>query len=135
MLLAYLSPFRRDNREGRDELEGTKELEEEVRELVRDLGRVKRDQVIPGDLEREMHEKEHEEFGLEETEERGMEGLVEGIEGIGLDVKGNGLGGTKTGKGIDDGGVDKSKSDDGEELLEILEGRLRNIEEKIRRQI
>lgn len=61
---------------------------ENVREFIRDLERVKRDDVLPVDLEREAHEEEdrlargEDGFELESTEKRDMEYLENALEGI-----------------------------------------------------
>ena len=58
----------------------------QVRGFVRRLGAVRRDDILPVDLEREQHEKEEhpdgEEFELDKTDKRDMEGLEMAMEGV-----------------------------------------------------
>jgi hypothetical protein len=58
---------------------------ESVRELLRDLGKVRRDDIIPVDTEREKHEREeHDGEGILDggSNTREMEGLEVALEGL-----------------------------------------------------
>lgn len=93
-------------------------LLEDLRDLIRDLNKVKRAEVLPIDVEREEHERdehggegdEHA-FELEGNEKRDMEGLENALQGLGA----NGSGTENEGKRE-------------EELLEDLRMRLEKIE-------
>lgn len=91
---------------------------EDLRELLRHLNRVKRDEVLPRDLEREVHEKEEhadgDGFELEPNDKREMEGLENALGSIG--------GGTAR----EDVNVREG------ELLDQLESNLARIEEGLR---
>lgn len=60
---------------------------EKLRDLLRTLNGVKRDDILPKDLEREIHEKEEhadgDGFELDINEQREMEGLENALAGIG----------------------------------------------------
>lgn len=90
---------------------------EEVRDIVRDLARMKRDRIVPRDEEKEMHEREeHREgaFELEMTAARDMEGIMNRMDELGA------------------GGQNDSKTKDvGEDLLDAVDRRLRFLEERI----
>ncbi|WVQ83368.1 hypothetical protein IAT38_005509 [Cryptococcus sp. DSM 104549] len=93
-------------------------LVDAVRDLVRDLGALRRDQILPEDEERLQHEKEeHEEdgFELDHNEKREMEGLERSLELMG------------------GGGDVVSAKRPGEEVLLELEMRLRELEGKVSR--
>lgn len=85
---------------------------------MRDLNRIKRDDILPRDLEREIHEKEEHETGdngfeLEMNDKREMEGLENALEGIG------------------EAGGDGKREREGA-LLDSLEERLRGLETALR---
>lgn len=87
-----------------------------VRDLIKDLSRVKRTQVLPRDLEREKHEQEEHgdyTFELDQNEKREMEGLEDALGAMG--------------NGGDRGGLRE------EALLEQLEGRLEGLKARLRK--
>ncbi|RXK34698.1 hypothetical protein M231_08050 [Tremella mesenterica] len=88
------------------------EIVDILRDLIRELGRVKRVDILPPDLEREAHEREHDELGLvlKPTDERGMEDIQDTLQNLG-----GAIGGKKE-----------------EELLIELEKRLEEIRESLR---
>jgi len=86
---------------------------EEVRELAKDLSRVKRSDVLPWDEEKDAHEKEHEEgYELERTEGRDMEGVLNGMNGLGMQRK------------LANGRL--------EEAMDDLESRLKDLEARVK---
>ncbi|ODN94370.1 hypothetical protein L198_05229 [Cryptococcus wingfieldii CBS 7118] len=94
-------------------------LVEDLRVLIRDLSSVRRDAVLPEDEERKQHEEEEhgegqEAFELDVNDQRDMEGLEKSLEMMG--------GG---------GGVRKDEKV-GEEGVERLEARLRELEGRFR---
>ncbi|ORY30406.1 hypothetical protein BCR39DRAFT_587954 [Naematelia encephala] len=87
---------------------------EQVREIVRDAARARRDDILPVDMEREAHERdEHpdEQFELDQTAQRDMEGLEGELEAL--------------------GGKDQLGKRE-QELLDELESRLRQIERELK---
>lgn len=98
------------------------ELVDGVRDLLRDLGRARRDDVLPKDLEREAHEEEdrlargEEGFELESNDKRDMEHLEKALEGVS-----SGMSRTLNGPG-------EGQEQNGESLLESLEMRLVELE-------
>lgn len=94
---------------------------EESRELSRQLGMVKRDDILPIDMERINHEKEdvlrggQGEFVLDVNEQREMERLEDAFSSFGTDATGEGL---PSVKGDMDGG----------EILARLERRVEQLE-------
>jgi hypothetical protein len=93
---------------------------------MRDLGRVRRIDALPKDIEREQHEEEHGEGGepdggggyiLDETPERMMEGLQEAMGRMGGDHQ------------VANGREGSLRED---RLLEELEGRLKDLEARLR---
>lgn len=90
-----------------------------LRELMQDLNRVKRNEVLPIDTEREEHERdEHGDdnaFELEGNEKRDMEGLENALESLGGTGKESGKGGKRE-----------------DELLKDLEGRLERLEKEMK---
>lgn len=95
-----------------------------LRDLVRDLDRIKRVQVLPIDVEREEHERDEHGggdengFELEGNEQRDMEGLEDALEGMGAGHAG--------------ANRDESGGKREEELLKELKGRLEGIEEELK---
>ena len=92
---------------------------EDVRVVIRDLARVRRDDVVPRDHERETHESEEhggeqDSLELERNGGRELEALEARFEGLGGV---NGVGDREVGKG---------------EVMDTLERRLRALEERIR---
>lgn len=88
---------------------------EELRDLLREMNGVKRDDILPRDTEREEHEREEHEdggFELDTTDNRGMEGLENALASIG------------------DGSKDQKLREG--ELLDHLESRLVAIEGNLR---
>lgn len=103
-----------------------KEKEQELRDLIRELGRLKRDQILPEDQERIAHERdEHgdEGYELDITEKREMEGLEESLER--MTGAGAGTGAAAATVAVAGGGPAKEK---GEVVLKRLEERLRALE-------
>lgn len=95
------------------------ELVEAARELVQDLARVKRVQVLSRDIERERHEQEEhggeDVFELEPTEEREMEGLEDALGSLGQKAKANGSDEVREGQ-----------------LLDVFEYRLKALKGRLR---
>ncbi|WVW78494.1 hypothetical protein I302_100449 [Kwoniella bestiolae CBS 10118] len=96
----------------------SKDLEESLREIVKELGRLKRDEVLPEDRERIQHEKEEhgdggdDGFELDRNDRRDMEDLENTLEMMG-------------------GGSVKETKDDGEMVVERLEVRLKELERAV----
>jgi len=93
-----------------------------VRELIRDLGRVRRDDILPIDHERIAHEEEDRKaqeaesgFELDPNEDREMEGLERALEGM------------ADGRGAVEVRWEGKREG---ELVAWLEGRLAGLEEK-----
>lgn len=63
---------------------GREQLVSELRDIVRQLGALKRTDILPRDAEREAHEAEHNEQGdvLDPTADREMEGLEDAMGGM-----------------------------------------------------
>jgi hypothetical protein len=98
----------------------------EIRELMHELGRVRRVDILPKDLEREAHEEEHGEGDeLDDTPAREMEGLEEAMGGMG----GAGAGVTAVVGGSSVEGVANGERED--ELLRSLGGKLRGLEARV----
>lgn len=97
-----------------------------LRDLVRDLGRVRKVDVLPKDEERERHEieahGEEDGFELDTNDGRDLENLEEGMDRFTGNTES--VGG-KEGKEVSEG--------EGSGLLVELEGRLKVIEGKILR--
>lgn len=97
---------------------------DKLRELVVDLGRVRRDDILPPDVEREEHEREEhadpdgEGFELDLNDKREMEGLERALEGVSTTPA---VGSEIQGKGKREG-----------ELLDDLERRLAEAETELR---
>ncbi|KAK8847364.1 hypothetical protein IAR55_005221 [Kwoniella newhampshirensis] len=116
-LLAYISvlPLSSSSAQGVS-------VEDDLRELVRELGRLRRDQILPEDLERVAHERdEHGEEGrgeggyvLDGNEKRDMESLERSLEL---------LSGSGSGEG---------RREDGKIVLEKLEERLQDLGTKVK---
>jgi hypothetical protein len=100
---------------------GSPELVESARELVQDLARVKRVQVLPRDLERERHEQEEhggdDTFELEPTDNREMEGLEDALGSLGANGK---------------GAVNESKALREAELLDSLQAKLEELKQRVK---
>lgn len=102
-----------------------------VRGLLADLGRVRRDDVLPVDTEREAHEEEdriargedlndaREGFELDPNDKRDMEGLEQALEGFGT--------------GGDRSTEVRWEGRKGEELVGSFQARLDQLEEEVAR--
>lgn len=92
----------------------------ELRAIVRDLGNLRRTDILHRDTEREAHEAEHGEEGdvLDVTDSREMEGLEAAMSGIGSAVPPNG-------KSTEDPSVEGLKR------LDDLEARLRQVQAQL----
>ena len=116
-----------------------------VRQLVKDLGRVRRDDILPLDEERRMHDAaEHghetpeqgdgsgrdERFELERNGQRDIEGLEVAMEGM-SSGRGSPNGTTSQGGGRAIDGPSKQRLRE-EELLKSLEARMNELEAAIK---
>ena len=102
---------------------GDSVLVDEVRGVVGELGSVRKGSVVPRDRDREAHERSEHiegEFGLKKSAGREMEGLVNGMEGLGGRAR------SEAGKG------EGEREGEGGEVLDRLERRLRDLEQRIR---
>ncbi|WWD21455.1 hypothetical protein CI109_105940 [Kwoniella shandongensis] len=94
---------------------------EDLRELIRELGKLRRDQILPQDEERIAHEREEhdgEAYELDVNDNREMEGLEKSLDLLsgGGNTSATGTNGTK---------------EDGETVLRSLEERLRALEKNL----
>ncbi|WWD00549.1 hypothetical protein V866_007483 [Kwoniella sp. B9012] len=101
----------------------SKDLEESLRELIKTLGRMKRDEILPEDQERIQHEKEEHEgdedgFELDRNDKRDMEVLENTLEMLG---------------GSSNGGKSGSAKEDGEAVIKGLEDELKELEKAVLR--
>ena len=113
-------------------------LVEPTRELIRDLARIRRVDILPPDLERQAHEAEDRlnrgedepgnEFELEGNETRDMEGLEMAVEGMGGSEAGGGIGGQSRQNGDLERSVGGKREDI---LLDWLEGRFKELVTKV----